>query len=205
MVSGDRHTSVLFWISAQAEQLVHEGLTDATSLPAITGAVLAMRGQANDLMSSLNRDLPYPYASVVGALINFNIFIQSSKAALELPNTYSSDPKEPDEGLDAGSSLWMLDVFFIFTLNLTYASLSSLHVQFMRVVDVDSSSLIVSEFVVISSLLDKPADPTILSHRTVEPNLTARKLTSLATHAMPIPDKRGLTHRSRRSRGEIAT
>ena len=34
----------------------------------------------------------------------------------------------------------------------------------------------------ISHLLDKPADPTILSHRTVEPNLTARKLTSLATH-----------------------
>ena len=57
----------------------------------------------------------------------------------------------------------------------------------------------------ISHLLDKPADPTILSHRTVEPNLTARKLTSLATHAMPIPDKRGLTHRSRRPRGDIAT
>ena len=57
----------------------------------------------------------------------------------------------------------------------------------------------------ISHLLDKPADPTILSHRTVEPNLTARKLTSLATHAIPIPDKRGLTHRSRRPRGDIAT
>ena len=57
----------------------------------------------------------------------------------------------------------------------------------------------------ISYLLDKPADPTILSHRTVEPNLTARKLTSLATHAIPIPDKRGLTHRSRRPRGDIAT
>ena len=57
----------------------------------------------------------------------------------------------------------------------------------------------------ISYLLDKPADPTILSHRTVEPNLTARKLTSLATHAIPIPDKRGLTHRSRRLRGDIAT
>ena len=59
--------------------------------------------------------------------------------------------------------------------------------------------------IIISHLLDKPADPTILSHRTVEPNLTARKLTSLATHAMPIPDKRGLTHRSRRLRGDIAT
>ena len=57
----------------------------------------------------------------------------------------------------------------------------------------------------ISYLLDNPADPTILSHRTVEPNLTARKLTSLATHAIPIPDKRGLTHRSRRPRGDIAT
>ena len=57
----------------------------------------------------------------------------------------------------------------------------------------------------ISHLLDKPADPTILSHRTVEPNLTARKLTSLATHAISIPDKRGLTHRSRRPRGDIAT
>ena len=56
-----------------------------------------------------------------------------------------------------------------------------------------------------ASLLDKPADPTILSHRTVEPNLTARKLTSLATHVIPIPDKRGLTHRSRRLRGDIAT
>ena len=35
--------------------------------------------QANDLMSSLNRDLPYPYASVVGALVNFVIFLQSTK------------------------------------------------------------------------------------------------------------------------------
>ena len=51
MVGGDRHTSVLFWISAQAEQLMQEGLIDDFSLPSITAAVLAMRGKANDSIS----------------------------------------------------------------------------------------------------------------------------------------------------------
>ena len=65
-------------------------------LQQIANAVLSMRAQANDLMSSLDRDLPYPYASIVGALTNFVIFLQSSKLGLDARIRYMEDIPEEE-------------------------------------------------------------------------------------------------------------
>ena len=74
----------------------------------ISNAVLSMRAQANDLMSSLDRDLPYPYASIVGALVNFVIFLQSSKLGLDARIRYMEDIPEDEghRGFVPNSSIW---------------------------------------------------------------------------------------------------
>lgn len=79
MQPGDRHTTVLWWIMLQTKLLVVDGYMSKQEHITIVETTLLMRGQANDLMSCMPRDLPYPYASVVGALVNFVIFLQSTK------------------------------------------------------------------------------------------------------------------------------
>ena len=66
MVPGDRHTSVLAWVQTICVGLRRQGILDKEESGVIADAVSGARAQANDLMSSLNRDLPLPYANLVG-------------------------------------------------------------------------------------------------------------------------------------------
>ena len=91
MQPGDRHTTVLFWISIQAKLLCDANMINERAALFISDAALSMRANANDLMSSLDRDLPYPYASVVGALVNFVCFLQASKLGLDVRIRYMEE------------------------------------------------------------------------------------------------------------------
>ena len=129
MQPGDRHTTVLWWVSLEAKQLADAGEMSERGLAEISEAVLTMRANANDLMSSLDRDLPYPYASVVGALVNFVIFLQSSKLGLDARIRYMEDvPGE--EGVRRfvpNSSIWGLELFVLFTFNIALHGLYNIH------------------------------------------------------------------------------
>ena len=91
MQPGDRHTTVLWWIMLQTKLLVVDGYLSKQEHITVVESTLAMRAQANDLMSCMPRDLPYPYASVVGALVNFVIFVQSTKVTAH-PAALSAQP-----------------------------------------------------------------------------------------------------------------
>ena len=77
MVQGDRHSTVYGWIQATCVALSRRGLIREVELSVICGAVSGARAQANDLMSSLDRDLPYPYAALVVTLVKLVMVIQS--------------------------------------------------------------------------------------------------------------------------------
>ena len=79
MAAGDRHTAVYGWILKLSKRLAGRGMLSQQELKSITDAVVAARGQANDLMSSLNRDVPYPYAQMVGLMMRFYITLASMR------------------------------------------------------------------------------------------------------------------------------
>ena len=60
MVAGDRHSTVFGWLQALCVALSRRGLVRESELLPICNAISGTRAQANDLMSSLDRDLPYP-------------------------------------------------------------------------------------------------------------------------------------------------
>jgi len=63
MFPKDRHTSVWVWCYHLVSQLgAHGHLGSPQSLLLCGDALSNLRGQANDLLSCLDRDIPYPYA-----------------------------------------------------------------------------------------------------------------------------------------------
>lgn len=83
MCDGDRHTTVLFWICTKARRLELKKLFDTPYVVNICEATMSMRAQANDLMSSLDRDQPFPYVALCGLLVKINIFIMSTWKAVQ--------------------------------------------------------------------------------------------------------------------------
>jgi len=76
MVPGDRHTSVWLWIQTKAVQLRKQGvITSDIYVQTICNAVTLIRDKANDLMSAIDRDQPFPYISICGILVNINLFL----------------------------------------------------------------------------------------------------------------------------------
>ena len=73
MVAGDRHTTVLWWILMAVQRMNEAGAVGSLQLRSCAEAVSTMRAQANYLMSSLDRDLPYPYTSLLGMLVKINV------------------------------------------------------------------------------------------------------------------------------------
>ena len=49
----------------------------------IINSISDMRAQANDLMSSLDRDKPFPYVAICGVLVQLNVFIFSTWKGVE--------------------------------------------------------------------------------------------------------------------------
>ena len=84
MVNGDRHTTVFWWLIVRLRQMRDEGLINKEDFTMLVEAVGSMRGQANDLMSSLDRDNPYPYVQLIGFLVKINLFIFSTWKAFAL-------------------------------------------------------------------------------------------------------------------------
>jgi len=78
LVDGDRHTTVFWWLIVRLRQLRDAGMLNRQDFPMLVDAVGQMRGQANDLMSSLDRDNPYPYVQLIGLLVKVNLFIFAS-------------------------------------------------------------------------------------------------------------------------------
>jgi len=84
MVKGDRHSTILWWVLLAVKRAHYAGHTTDVELEKCAEAVSLMRAQANDLMSSLDRDIPYPYASLVGALVRINVLLMSLWKSTEL-------------------------------------------------------------------------------------------------------------------------
>lgn len=69
MVPGDRHTSVFFWLQYHLARLADTRWLTEQRLVTLSDSIKNMRAQANDLMSSLDRDPPFPYANLCGILV----------------------------------------------------------------------------------------------------------------------------------------
>ena len=81
-------TEVFFWILAKCRQQATETggklrSERAWALETIAEAVGVMRSQANDLMSSLDRDDPFPYLSLTAFLVNVNVLLFTSWKGVE--------------------------------------------------------------------------------------------------------------------------
>ena len=78
MVPGDRHTTVLFWVQHGLKRLADDGvLTQHALTTCCASAISDMRAQANDLMSSLDRDPPLPYHTLAGLLVEINVLLMT--------------------------------------------------------------------------------------------------------------------------------
>ena len=78
LVNGDRHTTVFWWIQMQVRQLTSDGVIEhAVWTSKIFDDITFMRSKANDMMSSLDRDAPYPYIALCGLLVQFNIIFMT--------------------------------------------------------------------------------------------------------------------------------
>lgn len=80
-----------------------------------------MRAQANDLMSSLDRDKPYPYVAICGLLVRMNVFIMSTWKGVQWAIWYYSF----GEDLADQAKLWV-DIIALFMWNLGYVGLYDL-------------------------------------------------------------------------------
>ena len=76
MVPGDRHTTVWLWLQMKAVQLGEQKIiTSDIHVQTICNAVTLIRDRANDMMSVIDRDQPFPYTSICGILVNFNLLL----------------------------------------------------------------------------------------------------------------------------------
>jgi hypothetical protein len=79
MVPGDRHTTVWLWLQMKAVQLGEQKIiTSDIHVQTICNAVTLIRDRANDMMSVIDRDQPFPYTSICGILVNFNLLLHAS-------------------------------------------------------------------------------------------------------------------------------
>jgi hypothetical protein len=126
MQPGDRHSTVFHWI---VTQLVRFGERPHSSpeylnplyVKMITEAVSATRGQANDLMSSIDRDLPISYSALAGMLVKINVLINSVWKGIDWSIWLHA----------AGDDLftqprWWVDLFVLLSWNVSYVALYDL-------------------------------------------------------------------------------
>jgi hypothetical protein len=80
-----------------------------------------MRSQANDLMSSLDRDKPFPYTSLTGLLIKINLFIMSTWKGVQWSiwlRTFGDDIWQQPK--------FYADILVLLSWNVSYAALFDL-------------------------------------------------------------------------------
>lgn len=119
MVVGDRHSTVFYWIMLEITHLKNQGIIPAEYVILIANGVSAMRAQANDLMSTLDRDKPIPYVSLCGLLVRMNIIIMSTWKAVNWAIWMRSGGPET---LMYKSKFW-IDILVLFVWNVSYTGL----------------------------------------------------------------------------------
>ena len=121
MVNGDRHSTVFWWLNLKLIELEREKVISGSALQLLCGSISTMRASANDLMSSLDRDKPFPYAALCGVLVYLNIIIMSTWKAVNWSIWYySSGPL-----LFHQPRIWV-DMLVLLTWNISYAALYDL-------------------------------------------------------------------------------
>jgi len=122
LVNGDRHTTVFWWIQMQVRQLTTEGVIEQAAFAVkIYEDITFMRAKANDMMSSLDRDAPYPYVALCGLLVQFNIIFMTVWHGFHWAIWhYATDAK-----VWKAPKIWF-EIFVLFAWNLSYAALFDL-------------------------------------------------------------------------------
>lgn len=110
MVNGDRHTTVWYWIQGKCQKLHMEDMLPQPCMLLIGNAITGIRGQANDLMSSLDRDLPYPYAHIVTLLARLNVWCAFAEIIMAY---FAIDDRHSEDGSPQGAWLPIISVLMV--------------------------------------------------------------------------------------------
>eukprot|EP00756_Hemistasia_phaeocysticola_P063891 Hpha_TRINITY_DN7365_c0_g1::TRINITY_DN7365_c0_g1_i1::g.9889::m.9889 len=124
LVGGDRHTTVVWWIQTHLKQLHEEGVLTDFQVLHIAQSITSLRGQANDLMSSLDRDNPFPYVQLCGLLVYINIFIMCTWKGVEW-SIWTYGGKEWGQIWMVQPKIWV-DTLVLLSWNISYAALYDL-------------------------------------------------------------------------------
>lgn len=121
MVTGDRHSTIFWWLQLRLVDLDRQNILKPHHLQIICMSVCKMRAMANDLMSSLDRDKPFPYTALCGLLVYINILIMSTWKGVTWSIWYFS--YGPD--LFRQPRIWV-DMLVLLFWNISYAALYDL-------------------------------------------------------------------------------
>eukprot|EP00947_MAST-08B_sp_MAST-8B-sp1_P003693 g3693.t1 len=119
LVNGDRHTTVYWWLNVELARLADQGIISEQRLQTLCGLIAAGRAQANDLMSSLDRDAPFPYTHLCGLLVGINLLIMSTWKGVEWALWLHA---MGGAGLIA-SPKWWVDMVVLVSWNVSYKAL----------------------------------------------------------------------------------
>ena len=112
-------TSLTSLPQVEASRLATEGIITEQRLQTISLSITSARAQANDLMSSLDRDAPFPYVALCGLLVNINVFIMSTWKGVEWSVWFQSfgGPKLVEQ------PKWWVDMLVLVSWNVSYKCL----------------------------------------------------------------------------------
>jgi hypothetical protein len=84
LLTGRTHPSRTrsFWINLELKNALSVGTITVFEFTQLVGQVTRMRDAAHDLMARNSQDMPYPYASMIGLLVQIQIVLQCTKHAL---------------------------------------------------------------------------------------------------------------------------
>jgi len=82
MEPGNRDATVFFWINLELKNALSVGTITVFEFTQLVGQVTRMRDAAHDLMARNSQDMRYPYASMIGLLVQIQIVLQCTKHAL---------------------------------------------------------------------------------------------------------------------------
>ena len=123
LAPGDRHTAVLFWLQTLITELVHAEDLEGEMALKLCEDISSFRAKANDMMSSLNRDRPFPYVALCGLLVKLNVFIFSTWKAIEWSAWLKTFGYA---GLFGGQIRIWADFLVLFVWNVSYMGLYDL-------------------------------------------------------------------------------
>ena len=121
MVPGDRHSTIFWWIQMELTRLQKEGIIPIEYVCVAANHISAMRAQANDLMSSLDRDKPFPYVALCGLLVEMNVFMFSTWKGAQWAVWYRAF----GDDFHKQSKFWV-DIIVLFLWNMGYVGLYDL-------------------------------------------------------------------------------